>query len=106
MTEAQLSLLGLGARAGSIVVGAGGVRAALQRDELGLVVVAGDHSPRTEEKVLRLARAKGVPALAGPSAATLGRRLGRGAVQAVGVRDRHLVAGIIGGAVKKHARRQ
>ena len=106
MTDAQLRLLGLGARAGSVVVGSGGVRAALQRDDVGLVVVARDHSPRTEEKVLRLARAKAVPVLTGPLAAELGRRVGRGAVQAVGVRDGNLVAGIVGGGARKHARRQ
>lgn len=106
MTDAQLGLLGLGARAGSVVVGTGGVRTALQREEVRLVVVAADYSPRTEEKVLRLARAKGVQALTGPAAAELGRRLGRGAVQAVAVRDRNLAAGIIGGEAKKHARRQ
>lgn len=106
MTDAQLGLLGLGARAGTVVAGTGGVRTALQRDELALVVVAGDHGPRTEEKVLRLARARGVQALTGPSAAELGRRLGRGTLQVVGVRDKHLAAGILGGAERKDARRQ
>jgi ribosomal protein L7Ae-like RNA K-turn-binding protein len=106
MTDAQLGLLGLGARAGSVVIGTGGVRTALQRDEVRLIIVAADLSPRTEEKVLRLARAKGVRALTGPQAAELGRRVGRGSVQAVAVRDRNLAAGIIGGDGKKHARRQ
>lgn len=95
--EGDLGLLGLGARAGTLVVGTGGVRAALQRGELALVIVASDTSPRTEEKVLRLARARGVRTVTGPVATSLGARLGRGAVQAVGVRDARLAAGISGG---------
>jgi ribosomal protein L7Ae-like RNA K-turn-binding protein len=87
-------LLGLGVRAGTVVLGTGGVRAALQRGKVVLVVVAGDHSPRTEEKVCRLARARGVPVLVGPPATALGRQIGRAAVQAVGVRDAQLAAGI------------
>ncbi len=94
MTGGPLGLLGLGMRAGSVVVGTGGVRAALQRDELALVMVANDRSSRTEEKVLRLARARGVPLVVGPSADDLGRSVGRGSVQAVGVRDAKLATGI------------
>jgi ribosomal protein L7Ae-like RNA K-turn-binding protein len=105
MTEEQLRLLGLGMRAGRVIVGTGGVRAALQRGELDLVVVAADHSPRTAEKVVRLARAMGIETLEGPPASQLGRRLGRSSVQSVGVRDRQLTAGILGGQVAKHARR-
>jgi ribosomal protein L7Ae-like RNA K-turn-binding protein len=105
MTDEQLRLLGLGMRAGHVVVGTGGVRAALQRGELDLVVVAVDHSPRTADKVVRLARATGVETLEGPPAGQLGRRLGRSSVQSVGVRDRQLTAGILGGRVRKHARR-
>jgi len=81
-------------RAGTVVVGTSGVRAELQRGGVVLVVVAGDGSPRTEEKVGRLARARGVPVLMGPPAAELGRQIGRTAVQAVGVRDAQLAAGI------------
>jgi ribosomal protein L7Ae-like RNA K-turn-binding protein len=95
MGEAALGLLGLGARAGGLVVGANGVRAALQRDELALVVVAEDHGPRTEEKVLRLARGRGVKTVVGPGAAELGHRIGRGAIQCVGVRDERLAAGML-----------
>jgi ribosomal protein L7Ae-like RNA K-turn-binding protein len=94
IADGQLGLLGLGVRAGSVVVGTGGVRSALQRGDLVLVVVAADCSARTQAKVVRLAEAKGVRTLTGPAAGVLGRRLGRGAVQAVGVRDARLAAGI------------
>jgi ribosomal protein L7Ae-like RNA K-turn-binding protein len=87
-------LLGLGMRAGSVIVGTGGVRAALQRGQLALVVVARDRSSRTDEKVLNLASARGVPLVVGPSADDLGRSVGRASVQAVGVRDADLATGI------------
>ncbi len=89
-----LRLLGLGVRAGTVVIGTSGVRADLQRGKLALVVVAGDRSPRTDEKVGRLARARGIPVLVGPGAAALGKQIGRAAVQAVGVRDAQLADGI------------
>ena len=98
----RLGLLGLGLKAGTVVIGTGGVRAALQRDELALVVLARDRSPRTEEKVGRLARARGVAVIVGPAASDLGRPLGRESVQAVGVRDPRLAAGIREGLEAEH----
>ena len=106
MTHAQLRLLGLGVRAGSVVIGTAGVRAALQRGDVGLVVVAENASTRTNDKVVRLAGGSGVPLLTGPTAAELGRRVGRSTVQAVGVRDSKLVAGILGDGEPVNARRQ
>ncbi len=91
----ELSLLGLGVRGGSVVTGAAGVRAGLQRSEVVLVVLADGHSARTEEKVARLARARGIPLLSGPAADVLGGALGRGPLQAVGVTDRRLAAGLV-----------
>ena len=93
-SPAWLGLIGLGRRAGSVVVGTAGVRAGLQRGELVLVVMAADRSARTDDKVGRLAKAKQVPVLAGPDATTLGHVVGGGAVQAVGVRDPQLAAGL------------
>lgn len=97
MSEAGLRLLGLGVRAGTVVVGTSGVRQALQQGRVVLVVLAGDYARRTDEKVGRLARARGVPVLMGPPASELGKRLGRTAVQAVGVQDRRLAAEIKAG---------
>lgn len=77
-----------------MAVGTSEVRAELQRGKVVLVVVAGDRSSRTDEKVGRLARARGIPVLVGPGAAALGRQIGRSAIQAVGVRDAQLAAGI------------
>ncbi len=105
MSASQLGMLGLGLRAGNVIVGTGGVRAALQRGEIKLVIVAADVSPRTVQKVMRLAESTGVPVLSGPDARELGRRLGRDVVQAVGVRDARLAAGIVGANTSAEARR-
>lgn len=104
--DARLGLLGLGVRAGRVVIGTAGVRASLRRDELAMIVVASDASARTEDKVVRLAEARGVPVLRGPAQERLGQRIGRGAVQAVGVKDRELAAGVLGDSTgAKHLRR-
>ncbi len=88
-------LLGLGLRAGNVVVGVAGVRAGLQRGTLVCVVLAQDAGERTMEKVTRLAEAKGIPVLRGPVATELGAGLGRPPVQAVGVADQALARGLI-----------
>ena len=105
ISEARLGLLGLGMRSGQVVVGTNGVRAALQRGEIACVIVAEDCSPRTEEKVVRLARASGVPTLVGPASRALGSRLGRSPIQAVGVRDAQLAAGLTAAGEPADSRR-
>jgi ribosomal protein L7Ae-like RNA K-turn-binding protein len=94
VNESDLALIGLAMRAGALVVGAAGVRAAVKRGQVSLIVVANDHSRRTEEKVVRLAKGKGVRVQLGPQARELGRLLGRAPVQAVGVTDPQLAGGI------------
>ena len=102
LTEKDLGLIGLGVRAGNVVIGSARVRELLKKDRLSLVVLAGDHSRRTEEKVGRLARGKGVRIIEGPSSAELGKRLGLEDVQAVGLLDRNLASGIgANGAVER-----
>lgn len=90
-----VGLLGLGLRAGRVVIGVTGVRARLQRDAVRCVVLAADASARTRDKVERLARARGVPVVQGPAALELGAGLGRSAVQAVGVEDAGLARGLV-----------
>jgi ribosomal protein L7Ae-like RNA K-turn-binding protein len=94
--ERLVRLLGLGVRAGRVVLGVAGVRARLQRDALRCVVLAADASPRTRDKVERLARARGVPIVQGPRALELGAGLGRPPLQAVGVEDAGLARGLVG----------
>ncbi len=90
-----MGLIGLGYRGRRIVVGVDGVRKELQAGKCWCVVVAEDASPRAVEKVVRLAAAKGVPLLPGPSAAAIGAQLGKPPVMAVGVRDRALAGGMV-----------
>ena len=94
-TEKLLNLLGLGVRGGNVIIGVDGIRTELQAGKVVCVVLASDASERAMDKVARLAQGKGVPLLAGPDAATLGDRLGRPPVQAVGVKDRRLADGIV-----------
>ncbi len=95
MTTRITRLLGLGLRAGNVVVGVAGVRAGLQRGTLACVVLAQDAGQRTIEKVARLADARKIPVLRGPAADELGIALGRPPVQAVGVTDTALGRGLI-----------
>jgi ribosomal protein L7Ae-like RNA K-turn-binding protein len=95
MSNRALGLLGLAARAGALTVGTGATRAGLQRGDVRLVVLASDRGQRTEEKVERLARGTAVPVMIGPEAEALGARLGRGAVQAVGIVDPGFAEGIL-----------
>jgi ribosomal protein L7Ae-like RNA K-turn-binding protein len=90
-----LGLVGLGFRGRRVVVGVEAVRRELQAGKCWCVVVAEDASPRAMEKVVRLAAAKGVPLLPGPSAAAIGAQLGKPPVMAVGVRDRALAGGMV-----------
>jgi ribosomal protein L7Ae-like RNA K-turn-binding protein len=90
MIERDLRMIGLGKRAGSVVVGTSRVRDELKRGRICLVVLAKDLSARTEEKVERLARAKGVRILQGPESGELGRHVGERPLQAVGVLDVNL----------------
>ena len=94
MSARIVRLLGLGVRAGNVVIGVAGVRAGLQRGKLRCVVLAQDAGQRTMEKVTRLAEALGIPVLRGPVASELGAGLGRPAVQAVGVTDPALARGL------------
>jgi len=95
VTDGITRLLGLGLRAGRVVVGVAGVRAQLQRGAVRCVVLAADASARTQDKVERLARARGVPVVRGPLAQALGAGLGRPPVQAVGVADGALARGVV-----------
>ena len=96
--EALLRLLGLGYRARKVVIGVDHVRAGLQADQFACLVIASDVTQRAQDKVVRLAVARGVPLLAGPSAEAIGARLGRPGVMVAGVLDRALAAGLAGAA--------
>jgi ribosomal protein L7Ae-like RNA K-turn-binding protein len=90
-----LGLLGLGRNAGTLVIGADAVHRALQQDRVYCIVLASGASERAREKVVRLARAREVPLVAGPDADAIGVQLGKPPVMAVGVRDRALASGLV-----------
>ena len=90
-----LGLIGLGYRARNVTIGVDAVRKDLQGGKCWCVVVAEDASPRTVDKVVRLAAAKGVPLVPGPRAAAIGAQVGKPPVMAVGVRDRALAGGMV-----------
>ena len=89
-----LRLLGLGVRGRGAVVGVDQVRNAAQRDTLVLAVVAPDASRHSLDKVMPLLAARRVAVLQGPTAAELGRAVGRESTAAIGVTDRNLARGI------------
>jgi len=95
MSGGVLGFLGLGIRAGSVVVGVDAVRRSLQAKEIRCIVVARDASQRAREKVVRLAAALGIPQVEGPEAAKLGAGLGKPPVMVAGVRDPALAEGIV-----------
>lgn len=94
-----LALVGLGRRAGKVVVGVEQVRAAVHKKRISLAVVAVDASPHSREKVLPLLAAKGVRWIEGPTAVELGAAVGRSATAAVGISDVALAKGIHAAAV-------
>lgn len=97
-SERLLRLLGLGLRARTVVVGVEPVRMALKAGKVVCVVSAADLSPRAGEKVVRLAQAKKIPVVPGPTAGEMGERMGRPAIMVAGVLDRALARGLMEGA--------
>ena len=95
LPERVLGLLGLGFKGGRVVIGVDRVRAGLQQNAFGCVVVAEDASPRAREKVVRLAAGRRVPLVSGPPAEVIGARLGRPGVMVAGVLDRALARGLL-----------
>ena len=93
--EALLGWLGLGRRAGHLIIGVDAVREALQQGRATCVVLAEDASTRARGRLVALARGKGVPLLAGPPAEALARGLGLSGAMAVAVADRSLADGLL-----------
>ena len=88
--EPVLRLLGLAARAGSIVPGTDRVRIALRREELQLVLVAGDASANAQDKLLPLLEARRVPYRVVFTRAEIGMAVGRSPLSAIGLIDASL----------------
>lgn len=88
------SLLGLGLRARTVVVGVQQVRAAAMAGRVVLAIVADDASVHSKAKVVPLLGARDVPVSGGVTAAWLGDVVGREATAVVAVVDEGLARGI------------
>ncbi len=89
---AALRLLGLAARAGAILPGTERVREAARTGDARLVIVAGDASGNTRDKLIPLLEARGVPHALAYDRARLGDAVGRGPLGAVAVVDASFAA--------------
>ena len=100
--SAVLGLIGLGMRAGHLVVGVDAVRSALQA---GKVPVRGGgercHAAHEREGGAARRRRKACRWCRARTPMLLGERLGRPPVMVVGVRDRALAAGVQGAAAAR-----
>lgn len=86
-----LGLLGLGARAGSVLPGTERVREAVRHDDVRFVIVAADASLNTKGKLLPLLDGRGISYTIRFDRVELGAAIGRAEVSAVGVADAALV---------------
>src|SRR5688500_3189709 len=82
-----LNLLGLGARAGSVLPGTEMVRQAVRHDGVRYVILAAYASDNSRYKLLPLLDGKGVPYTTKYGREELGIAIGRAPVSAVGVVD-------------------
>lgn len=88
--EQVLRLLGLAARAGGVVPGTERVRIAARRNELHLVLLAGDASENAREKLVPLLSAKKIPFHEMFTRVELGGAVGRSPLSALGLTDASL----------------
>jgi ribosomal protein L7Ae-like RNA K-turn-binding protein len=89
-----LRLLGLGIRGGGAVVGVERVREGVKKNKVAFAVVASDASMNSLNKVVPLLNARRVRFIEVPSAAELGKAVGRDQTAVVGIVDRQLAAGV------------
>jgi len=92
--RAALALVGLGARGRLIVVGVEQVRSAALRGKLEYAVVALDASRHSLKKIVPMLSAKRIGFAEGPSAAELGKSVGKDSAAVVGIVDAQLAAGL------------
>ncbi len=88
--DAAIRLLGLAARAGTIVPGTAQVRQAVRAGRIRFAVVAADASANSREKLLPLLTARRVRFVVAFDREALGRAVGRAPLSAVGLTDERL----------------
>lgn len=92
--QRALRLMGLCRRAGSLVIGMGALKAALQRGDVRLLVLAGDAAPGSVRRARTAAESAGIPAVVLSDRGSLGSALGREWVAVCGVTDADFADGI------------
>lgn len=100
-TRRALNLLGLAARAGSVLPGTERVRAAAREGSLALALMARDASDNSRGKLLPLLQARQIPFLIAFERKELGGAIGRAPLGAVGITDSALageLAKLLGGS--------
>jgi ribosomal protein L7Ae-like RNA K-turn-binding protein len=90
--EAALRMLGLAARAGSVVPGTAQVRQMARAGRVRYVVIAADASANSRGKLLPLLAARRIPFAVAADREALGQAVGRGPLSAVGITDGALAA--------------
>ncbi len=85
--DAVLRLLGLAARAGAVAPGTERVREAVRSGEARFVLVAGDISENTRDKLIPLLVSREIPHVQAYDRDRLGEAIGRGAMSAVAIVD-------------------
>lgn len=86
-TEAALRLLGLAARAGAVLSGTERVREAARAGTLRYVIVAGDVSANTQDKLIPLLESRRVRHRIVATRVALGDAVGRPPASALGITD-------------------
>ncbi len=76
MPGSWIDLLGIARRAGQLLAGTETVSAAVRQGRVSLLIVARDLSPKTQERLTRLARAHGVHLISAADRARLGAATG------------------------------
>lgn len=88
--DAAIRLLGLAARAGTLVPGTAQVRQAVRAGRIRFAVVAADASANSREKLLPLLAARRVRFVVALDREALGHAVGRAPLSAVGLTDERL----------------
>lgn len=94
MNQPWLALLGMARRAGQLVSGTETVSAAIRRGQVALIVAATDLSPKTKERLTRLAQAHRVRLLFGASRAELSAATGQASRGVFGLTQKDLANAI------------
>jgi ribosomal protein L7Ae-like RNA K-turn-binding protein len=93
--DALLNMLGLAARAGAVITGTERVREAARADSLHMVLVAGDASDNSRDKLLPLLDARRIAYAVVYDRTALGGAVGRAPLSALGITEKKLADRVV-----------